>query len=305
MESTVIKACGLDVHQASVTGCVMRQGIQRQIKTFGTTTSELLSLKGWLQEHEITHVAMESTGIFWRPVINVLGEDFKIILANARHIKNVPGRKTDVKDCEWICQLLRAGLLQPSFIPPDPIRQLREIMRYQRKLRHQATQQKNRVHKLLQDANIKITSVLGDVFGVAGMKILQALSEGTTDPEILCQFLTKNKRLAAKVIQAKEALTGCFSPHHQFLLKSLLRYMAFLESEMAIVDQKADMLIEPYKIEYGLLQTIPGVKDKAAKIILAEIGTDMTIFPTPQHLVSWAGLCPGNNESAGKKKALE
>jgi transposase len=304
MRNDVIKACGLDVHQASVTACIMRQGIERQIKTFGTTTSELLSLKAWLQQHEITHVAMESTGVFWKPVLNVLGEAFTIILANARHIKNVPGRKTDVKDCEWICQLLRAGLLEASFIPPSSIRELRDVMRYQKKLQHQLTAQKNRMHKLLQEANIKITSVLSDIFGVTGMRILRSLAQGVTDPEVLSQYLSKNKKLVPKISQAKAALTGCFSTHHQFLLQSHLRYYDFITTEINNLEQQTNLMIQPFKTEYDLLQSIPGVKDKAAKTIIAEIGVDMSVFPTSQHLSSWAGLCPGNNESAGKKKAL-
>ncbi len=251
---------------------------------------------------KFTHIAMESTGVFWKPVLNVLGEDFSIILANARHIKNVPGRKTDVKDCEWICQLLRAGLLQPSFIPPASIRELRDRMRYQKKLQHQATQQKNRIHKLLQEANIKITAVLSDIFGTTGMRILRSLAQGLTDPEVLSKYLLKNKRLVPKINKAKEALTGCFSVHHQFLLQSLLRYHDFIQLEIDKIEQQTDVMIEPFKTEYELLQTIPGVKSKAAKTIIAEIGIDMNVFPSAQHLCSWAGLCPGNNESAGKKK---
>jgi transposase len=304
MRNDVIKACGLDVHQASVTACIMRQGVERQIKTFGATTVELLSLKSWLQQQDITHVALESTGVYWKPVLNVLGEAFTIILANARHIKNVPGRKTDVKDCEWICQLLRAGLLEASFIPPSTIRELRDMMRYQKKLQHQLTAQKNRMHKLLQEANIKITSVLSDIFGATGMRILRSLAQGVTDPEVLSQYLSKNKKLVSKIGQAKAALTGCFSTHHQFLLQSHLRYYDFITTEINNLEQQTNFMIEPFKTEYDLLQSIPGVKDKAAKTIIAEIGVDMSVFPTSQHLSSWAGLCPGNNESAGKKKAL-
>lgn len=305
MENIIMKACGIDVHQASVTACILRQGLQRQIKTFGTTTTELTSLKDWLEENDISHVAMESTGIYWRPVFNILGEGFQIILVNPRHIKNVPGRKTDVKDCEWICQLLRAGLLQASFIPPGQIRELRNMTRYQKKLQNQMTQQKNRVHKLLQEANIKITSVFADIFGVTGMNILQAMAKGITDPDTLCEYLLVDKRMARKIPQAKEALRGCFSIHHQLLLQSLLRYLNFLKIEIVDVENNAENIIQSFDTEYQLLQTIPGIKQKAAKSIIAEIGADMNIFQSPQHLSSWAGLCPGNNESAGKKKARE
>ena len=301
-EHFIIRGCGLDIHQASITGCILRQGYPRQVKTFGTMTSELIQLKRWLQSESITHVAMESTGVYWKPVVNVLGDDFTIVLANARHIKNVPGRKTDVKDCEWICQLLRAGLLQPSFIPPVAFRELRELTRYRRKQQQQMTRYKNRIHKLLQDANIKTTSVLSDVTGVTGMEILRLLASGETDPEVLSRPLLKNKKLSPKVPMAKEALNGCFRYHHRSMLGSYLKEKAFLERDNEALDTEIQKVVDPYMEQYRLLQTIPGIKSKAAAIILAEIGVDMTVFPTPRHLASWAGLCPGNNESAGKKK---
>jgi transposase len=304
MDNIIIKGCGLDVHQASITACIMRQGMQRQVMTFGTTTTALLSLKHWLMDHQITHIAMESTGVYWKPVFNVLGDDFKVLLVNARHIKNVPGRKTDVKDFEWICQLLRAGLLQGSFIPVEQIRQLRDLTRYQKTLQHEIQNQKNRIHKLLQDANIKITSVLSDIFGVTGLKILKGLSQGIADPHELSTYL-HHSRIKASREQAKEALTGYFSTHHRFLLNSTLKHIEFLQKEVDSMERQSDKIINHYQQEHKLLQTIPGIKQKAAKAFIAEIGTDINVFPSAQQLSSWAGLCPGNNESAGKKKVQE
>jgi transposase len=303
METMVQRACGLDVHQASVMACIMRQGIEKQIESFGTTTDELERLRIWLHEHKISHVAMESTGVYWKPVFNILGEEFELLLVNARHIKNVPGRKTDVQDCEWICKLLRAGLLQASFIPKEDIRHLRNLTRYQKQLQHQIQNEKNRVHKLLQEANIKITSVLSDIFGVAGLKILQDLSKGITDPVRLSRYFNDNKRLAVKKTEALQALKGSFKAHHQFMLKTMLNHISFLQEQIADIEVQVAELIKNYQEEHQLLQTIPGVKEKAANAIIAELGTDMSQFPDEKHLVSWAGLCPGNNESAGKKKA--
>ena len=206
MDTIVQRACGLDVHQASLTACIMRQGIERQIKTFGTATPQLLELKNWLKENHITHIAMESTGVYWKPVFNVLcDQDWQLLLVNARHIKNVPGRKTDTQDSEWICKLLRAGLLKGSFIPPEDIRQLRDLTRYRKKLQHHVQNEKNRVHKILQEANIKLTSVLTDIFGVTGMKILTALTKGVTDPAVLSNYFNQNKRIIHKKEQALES----------------------------------------------------------------------------------------------------
>lgn len=305
METIVMKACGLDVHQASIMACIMRQGFKKQIKEFGTTTSELDELKAWLHEHDITHVAMESTGVYWKPVFNIIGEDFALLLVNARHIKNVPGRKTDVQDCEWICKLLRAGLLKGSFIPSEDIRNLRNLTRYQKKLQHQIQNEKNRAHRILQEANIKITSVLSDVFGVAGMNILSDLAQGITDPVSLSKHMDNNKRLARKKEEAIEALKGKFTAHHQFMLTTMLEHIDFLQNKIEQAENQVKSVIADHQKEHELLQTIPGVKEKAANAIIAEIGTNMDVFPDERHLSSWAGLCPGNNESAGKKKVQD
>lgn len=297
------KGCGLDVHQATVVACIQRQGYEKQIRTFGTTTEELESLKQWLKEEKITHIAMESTGVFWRPVFNVLEDErWELLLVNARHIKNVPGRKTDVQDCEWICKLLRAGLLKGSFIPQEDIRQLRSLTRHQKNLQHQIQNEKNRVHKLLQECNIKITQVLSDVFGVAGMKILTDLSKGITDANKLSKHMEKNKTLLRKKGQAIACLKGKFVHPHQVMLKVMLDTIVFYQKQIDALNIEVQQLLKPYQLEHELLQTIPGVKGKAANHIIAELSANMDTFPDEKHLSSWAGLCPGNNESAGKKK---
>ena len=301
--NTIIKnACGLDVHQATITACI-HSGRQKQIKEFGTTTQELEALKNWLHQHKITHVAMESTGVYWKPVFNIIGEDFEILLVNARHIKHVPGRKTDIKDAEWICKLLRAGLLQGSFIPPENIRELRNLTRYQKQLKHQEQNERRRVHKLLQEANIKITSVLSDIFGVTGLKILKDLSKGITDAKKLSKHLENNARLSKKKTQAIEALEGRFTKNHQFMLKMMLKNLSHIGNQIIAIEEEIAQLMKDHQKEHELLQTIPGVSTKVADTIIAEIGTNMDAFPTVHHLASWAGLCPTNNESAGKKKA--
>lgn len=299
-----MKACGLDVHQATVVACIQRQGIEKIICTFGTTTEELKSLKRLLQEQEITHIAMESTGIYWKPVFNILeDESWDILLVNARHIKNVPGRKTDVQDCEWICKLLRAGLLQGSFIPKEDIRQLRSYTRYQKTLQHNIQNEKNRVHKLLQECNIKLTQVLSDIFGVTGMKILTDLCKGITDAAGLATYMEGNKRLLPKKDQAIACLKGKFTRHHQIMLTTMLDSIAFYQKQIDNLDIEAEKLIAPYRQEHDLLQTMPGIKQKAANHIIAELSANMDAFADQKHLSSWAGLCPGNNESAGKKKS--
>ena len=302
MNTIIENACGLDVHQESITACI-HSGKQKQIEKFGTTTQELEVLKNWLHEHEITHVAMESTGVYWKPVFNIIGEDFEILLVNARHIKHVPGRKTDIKDAEWICKLLRAGLLQGSFIPPENIRELRNLTRYQKQLKHQEQNERRRVHKLLQEANIKITSVLSDIFGVTGLKILKDLSKGITNAKKLSKHLEDNARLSKKKTQAIEALEGRLTENHQFMLKMMLNNLSHIENQIIAIEKKIAELMKDHQKEHELLQTIPGVSEKAANTIIAEIGTNMDAFPTAHHLASWAGLCPTNNESAGKKKA--
>ena len=303
LETYVTRACGLDVHKDTVKACIMRQGIKKQIRTFGTMTDDLTELKNWLHEHNITHAAIESTGIYWKPVFNILGDSFELVLVNARHVKSVPGRKTDVLDCEWLCRLLRAGLLKGSFIPKEDIRQLRDLTRYQKKLSYAITTEKNRAQKILQDANIKISSVLSDVFGKSGWIILEHLSEGITDVDVLTGPFYNNGKLLPKVELARKALKGKLARHHQVLLKILLEHIRFIEKQVTKLERQVQEILKKYQEDYKNLQTIFGIKKTAAASNIAEIGTNMDTFPDENHLASWTGLCPGNNESAGKKKS--
>ena len=302
MENIVDKGCGLDVHKETVVACVMGTGIKKEVRTYSTMTGELLKLKEWLQGLGITHVAMESTGVYWKPIFNILEDSFEVILVNARHIKNVPGRKTDVKDCEWICKLLRCGLVKGSFIPEKDIRELRDLTRYRKKLVQAISSEKNRVQKVLEDANIKLSSVLSNSFGVSGSAIIAELLKGSQTIEEMSGLACG--RLKLKQEQIKEALHGNFQEHHRFMIEASLAHIESIEQIMARIEVEIDKKIEKYRKEYELLQTIPGVKEQGAASLIAEIGVDMGRFPTPEHLASWSGMSPGNNESAGKKKAL-
>ncbi|HLE17949.1 MAG TPA: IS110 family transposase, partial [Syntrophales bacterium] len=249
----------------------------------------------------VTHIAMESTGPYWKPVFNVLEDGFTLILANARHIKNVPGRKTDVKDSEWICRLLRSGLLSASFVPPQVIRELRDLTRYRRKLTQALSAEKNRIQKVLEDANVKISSVLSDTFGASGSQMIEAIMEGKLNEAEIAD-LAKGK-LKSKKEEIREALFGYFQDHHRFMIKASLEHIKYLEKLISDLDQETKKKLAQYQKEYELLQTIPGVKEQGAAAIIAEIGANMDIFPSEGHLATWAGMSPGNNESAGKKKA--
>ncbi len=302
MENIVDKGCGIDVHKETVVACVMGTGIEKEVRTYGTMTGELLELKEWLKGLGITHVAMESTGVYWKPIFNILEDSYEVILVNARHIKNVPGRKTDVKDCEWICKLLRCGLVRGSFIPEKDIRELRDLTRYRKKLVQAISSEKNRIQKVLEDANIKLSSVLSNSFGVSGSEIIEELLKGEQTIEEMSEHA--RGRLSKKKEQIKKALQGNFQEHHRFMIEASIEHIDSIEQIISKMDIEIDKKIEKYKKEYELLQTIPGVKEQGAAVIIAEIGTDMERFPTEEHLASWAGMSPGNNESAGKKKAL-
>lgn len=302
MEIFVEKGCGLDVHKETVVACVMGEGIKKETRTYSAMTNDLLRLKEWLKEAEITHVAMESTGIYWKPVFNILEDSFEVVLVNARHIKNVPGRKTDVKDSEWLCKLLRNGLVKGSFVPPKDIRELRDLTRYKRKLTQAISAEKNRVQKVLEDANIKLSSVVSDTFGVSGSEIIEALINGGLSIEEMCDL--SRGRLKKKRQEIKEALVGNFQEHHKFMIKASLTHIKSMERIISELDLEIDKKLERYREEYDLLQTIPGVKEHGAASLIAEIGVDMSVFPTEAHLSSWAGVSPGNNESAGKKKPV-
>jgi len=304
MEVIYRRCCGLDVHKETVVACVMiREGgqAQKEIRTFRTMTSDLLVLHDWLLAHRVTHVAMESSGVYWKPVFNLLEGSFEVLLVNAAHIKTVPGRKTDVKDCEWIADLLSHGLLKASFIPPEPMRDLRDLTRYRKSLIDERIREINRLQKLLESANIKLSSVASDVLGVSGKAMLEALVSGNTDPEVLAD-LARGK-LRKKLSLLREALHGRFRPHHQFLLGQILSHLDFLDEAIEQMSKEVENRIVPFSKPIELLKTIPGVDQKTAELIVAEIGVDMSRFPTHRHLASWAGLCPGNNESAGKRKS--
>ena len=300
MDIIVDKGCGLDVHKGTVVACIMGTGIRKEVKTYTTMTNDLLRLKEWLQENGITHVAMESTGVYWKPVFNILEDGFEVILVNARHVKNVPGRKTDVQDSEWLCKLLRSGLVSGSFIPPRDIRELRDLTRHKRKLIQAITAEKQRVEKVLEDANIKLSSIASDTFGASGKRIIEELIKGKLRAEEMAE-LSKG-RLRQKREDLKEALVGEVREHHKFMIKASLRHIGAMEKILSEIERRIQQKINRhYKEEYALLQTIPGVKGEASTLI-AEMGVDMERFPSEMHLSSWAGMSPGNNESAGKKK---
>jgi transposase len=300
MDIIVDKGCGVDVHKGTVVACIMGTGIKKEIKTYTTMTNDLLRLKRWLQEAGITHVAMESTGVYWKPVFNILEDSCEVILVNARHVKNVPGRKTDVQDSEWLCKLLRNGLVKGSFIPPREIRELRDLTRYKRKLIQTIVAEKQRVEKVLEDANIKLSSVASDTFGASGKRMIEELIKGELEAEKMAE-LSKG-RLRQKRGDLEEALVGEVREHHKFMIKASLNHIRAMEKILSEIEGRIQEKIDRhYKEEYELLQTIPGVKENASTII-AEIGVDMDVFPNEMHLSSWAGMSPGNNESAGKKK---
>jgi transposase len=298
------RCCGLDVHKRTVTACVLlpdeRGKAQKSVRTFRTLTRDLLALSDWLASLGVTHVAMESTGVYWRPVFNILEEGREVVLVNAQHIKAVPGRKTDVRDAEWIADLLRHGLLKASFIPPAPIRELRELSRYRKTLIRERSQEVNRLHKVLEGANIKLGSVVTDVLGVSARRMLDALLGGERDPELLADLARASLR--GKLAELRLALEGRVGHHHLVLVERILAHIDFIEESMQHLQEEVDRCLAPMRETVELLQTIPGVGETAAGIIVAEIGLDMSRFPSAKHLASWAGVCPGNHESAGKRK---
>ncbi len=300
-------ACaGLDVHKDTVVACVRRLDakgkVQHQTRTFGTKTGQLLALGDWLAEHQVTHLAMESTGVYWKPIWNLLEDQFQILLVNAQHIKQVPGRKTDVKDAEWIAQLLQHGLVRGSFVPATAQRELRELTRQRRQLIGAKASVANRIQKVLEDANIKLGSVASDVLGVSGRDMLRALIAGQADPAVLADLA--RRRLRAKIPELQLALQGRVTAHHRFLLKLLLEEVEQHEAWIARLTARIEeVLPAPFAEAVQRLATIPGIDERAAENILAEIGTDMNQFPSAGHLASWTGMCSGNRESAGKRQS--
>ena len=301
-EQVVERGCGMDVHKETVVVTIQGKGIKTITKSYSTFTSSLIKLKDWLQKHCITHIAMESTGVYWKPVFNVLGDDFQILLVNARHVKNVPGHKTDKRDSRWLAKLLLCGLLKGSFIPPRTIRELRDLTRYKTKLTNQVSADRNRFLKILEDANIKLSVVLTDVFGVTGMKMIKVImEEGNYQPEKLLHLV--HGKVKASREDIREALTGYVTVHHRFMLRTLLSNMERLQTTIAELEAQIEEIAAPYKEERELLAKIPGVGINGAVGIIAEIGVNMEQFATHKHLTSWAGVCPGSNESAGKNKS--
>ena len=303
MEVIHPKCAGLDVHQKTVVGSVrlaVKKKVEHKVRTFGTTTSELLAMSDWLASHGCTHVAMESTGIYWKPVWHVLEGTFELVLANAMHIRNIPGRKSDVNDATWISDLLAHGLIRSSFVPPTQIQELRDLTRSRKQFVREVAQHIQRVQKVLEDANVKLTEILSNVMGKSGRAIIEAIIAGEQDPKVLASLACGN-RLKATREEFVEALRGRVTPHHRFLLKLHLGQIDALESAVRELEVRVGDALLPFRESAELLTTIPGVSDTVARVIIAEVGLDMGRFPTSGHLISWAGLCPGMNESAGKR----
>lgn len=303
MELIHSHCAGLDVHKKTVVACCIAPDtdgcLRKQMRTFATMTADLLQLADWLAQAQVTHVAMESTGTYWKPVYTILEGNFELLVVNAQHIKAVPGRKTDVKDAEWIADLLQHGLLTASFVPPPAQRDLRELTRARTTFVRERATLVNRVHKLLESANLKLASVATDVLGVSGRRMLDALVAGQTDPKTLADMACG--RLLTKREDLQRALTGRLREVHRLILSQLLVQIDSLEASIARFSQAIEQACAPQVEAVAHLDTIPGVSQTVAEVILSEIGTDMSRFPTPAHLASWAGVCPGNHESAGKR----
>lgn len=305
MDVLLTNVAGMDVHQKEIVVCVLsgaeEGSLQKEINTFSTLTKSLYELLEWLEERQVTHIAMESTGIYWKPVYNILEGYFDITLANAQRIKNVPGRKTDVSDSEWIAKLLRHGLIEKSFVPSQDLRELRDLTRLRKKWIGNLTAEKNRISKVLECSNIKLGSVISDIFGVSGRKLLTRLVEqGYLDQNDVDACIHHSLKKKANTIS--ESLFGTLNDHQIFMIRSSWNHIEYIEKSIQELEKRIDALLQSYQEEKDLLLTIPGVKEHTVACIIAEIGTDMSQFPTSRHLASWAGVSPGNNESAGKKK---
>ena len=305
MEVLYRRCCGLDVHKETVVAClrvVSGDEVIREVRTFETTTASLMALSGWLAENGCTHVAMEATGVYWKPVWHILDDgDFQLILANAAHVKNVPGRKTDVNDATWLADLLAHGLIRASFVPDTQTQELRTLLRTRKQLVREKSSHILRVQKMLEDANIKLDSVITDVMGMSGRAMIEALIAGESNPAKLARLA--NYRLRASQEKLREALRGRVTKHHRFLLRLHLNQIDALDASIVMIDEQVEAGIAPFRAAVGQVMTIPGIRDIGAQVIVSEIGTDMSRFPSEGHLISWAGLCPRNDESAGKRRS--
>jgi transposase len=305
VETIVERPAALDVHKAQVTACVRvpdAHGRREQhVAQFATTVRGLLGLRDWLAAHGVQQVAMEATGVYWKAPWAILEDDFECVLVNARHVKQVPGRKTDVSDAEWLCRLVEAGLLKASFVPPKPIRQLRNLTRYRKTQIQERSREVNRLHKALEDAGIKLDCVAADIMGKSGRDMLDALVSGTTDPRVLAELARAQMR--KKIPALREALEGRFDAHHSLWIGAILAHIDFLDEQIDRLSDAIEQQIRPFARAVELLCTITGIGHRGAECILAEIGADMSAFPSARHLASWAGQCPGNDQSAGKRRS--
>ena len=304
MEIVVKRACGMDIHKDNITACILTSN-GKEIQTLPTKTVFLLQLIDWIKQHECTHVAMESTGVFWKPIVNLLeAESIEFLVVNAQHMKALPGRKTDVKDSEWIAKLLRHGLLKASFIPDRNQRELRELVRYRRSIIEERARQHNRIQKVLEGANIKLSSVVSDIMGVSSRDMLHAIADGEDDPEKLANFARRTMK--RKKDELELALHGYVNPHQRLMIKTILTHIDFLSEQITVLDQEVTTRVVPFSDDVERLDSIPGIATRMAEQILAEIGTNIKKqFPSAAHLCSWAGLVPGHNESAGKRKSAK
>lgn len=304
MEVNYERCCGIDVHKKSVTACVIVPGAEGQLlkvkRSFGTMSEELGELSAWLKDYQVTTVALESTGVYWKGVFNLLEGQFEILVVNPEHLKKLKGRKTDVADAEWIADLLRHGLLRGSFIPSALLRELRDLTRYRTRLGDERKSEVNRLQKVLEDANIKIASVMSDVMGVSGKAILAQLVEGQTDPALLAELA--QGQLRKKQDALEKALTGTVKDHHRFMLVQHLSHIDYLDEAIERLDKEIADKIHPFEAAVAVWDSLPGIGTRLAQIIVAEVGADLKPFEDAPHLASWAGMCPGNNQSAGKRR---
>ena len=305
MEVLHAHCAGLDVHKDAVVACARHMvdgAVKREVRSFKTTTKELMALSAWLSVEGCTHLVMEATGVYWKPVWHILADgEFELVLANAAHVKNVPGRKTDVNDATWLAELMAHGLVRASFVPDEPTQEMRNLLRTRKQFMRERSSHVQRIQKTLEDANIKLDSVISDVMGLSGRRMIEALIAGETDPAALAALA--HRRIKATPAELEAALRGRVTDHHRFMLGLLLQHIDAIDAAITQIDQEVDGKIEPFRTAIEILSTIPGIHQLSAAVIVAEIGIDMARFPTQAHLIAWSGLCPRNDESAGKRRS--